>query len=339
MSSSGAARTPSRSGMGLPPRKTIPASPAVWSSTRPTRTPRWTPSTTWKPSQTCRRQPSSGTDRAMTTTIVLQQAINGVVLGSLYVLVALGLTLIYGVLVQINFAHADFVTLGAFAAYFFMHLVGGGYILSIAVAFAVGAALGWLINASIFTPLRHKGNELLPLIATIGVSVMMQNLMLAWFGPIPYAFETTYSSEVIRFAGIFVSWQNVIIIIVSTLTIALLYAFMRFTFLGKALRAVAQDRETAGLMGINPNHLIMLTFVIASALAGMGGAMLAPVLVLTPFAGTSVIVKAFAIVIIGGVGDVEGTPLSPLLLGPIANHPTPILYPRPLPLRRAPRLP
>ena len=224
----------------------------------------------------------------------------------------LGLTLIYGVLVQINFAHADFVTLGAFAAYFFMHLIGGGYILSIAVAFVVGAALGWLINAAIFTPLRHKGNELLPLIATIGVSVMMQNLMLAWFGPIPYAFETQYSSEVIRFAGIFVSWQSVIIIIVSILTIVLLYAFMKFTFLGKALRAVAQDRETAGLMGINPNYLIMLTFVIASALAGMGGAMLAPVLVLTPFAGTSVIVKAFAIVIIGGFGNVEGTILPAL---------------------------
>src|SRR6187431_3201013 len=246
----------------------------------------------------------------MTTTIVLQQAINGVVLGSLYVLVALGLTLIYGVLVQINFAHADFVTLGAFAAYFFMHLVGGGYILSIAVAFVVGAALGWLINAAIFTPLRHKGNELLPLIATIGVSVMMQNLMLAWFGPIPYAFETQYSSEVIRFAGIFVSWQSVIIIIVSILTIALLYAFMKFTFLGKALRAVAQDRETAALMGINPNHLIMLTIVISSA-----------------FAGTSVIVKAFAIVIIGGFGNVEGTILAGLLVGLIESFTTQFLDP------------
>jgi branched-chain amino acid transport system permease protein len=245
----------------------------------------------------------------MTTTIVLQQAINGVVLGSLYVLVALGLTLIYGVLVQINFAHADFVTLGAFAAYFFMHLVGGGYILSIAVAFAVGAALGWAINAS------------------IGVSVMMQNLMLAWFGPIPYAFETPYSNQVIRFAGIFVSWQNVIIIVVSALTIVLLYAFMKFTYLGKALRAVSQDRETAGLMGINPNQLIMLTFVIASALAGMGGAMLAPVLVLTPFAGTSVIVKAFAIVIIGGFGNVEGTILAGLIVGLIESYTTQFLDP------------
>jgi len=262
----------------------------------------------------------------MTTTIVLQQTINGVVLGSLYVLVALGLTLIYGVLVQINFAHADFVTLGAFAAYFFMHLVGGGYILSIGVAFAVGAALGWLINATIFTPLRNERNELLPLIATIGVSVMMQNLMLAWFGPIPYAFETPYS-QVLRFAGIFVSWQNVVIIVVSILTITLLYAFMKFTYLGKALRAVSQDRETAGLMGINPNQLIMLTFVIASALAGMGGAMLAPVLVLTPFAGTSVIVKAFAIVIIGGFGNVEGTILAGLIVGLIESYTTQFLDP------------
>ena len=265
----------------------------------------------------------------MTVTIVLQQAINGVVLGSLYVLVALGLTLIYGVLVQINFAHADFVTLGAFAAYFFMHLVGASYILSIGVAFLVGAILGWMINASIFTPLRRKGNELLPLIATIGVSVMMQNLMLAWFGPIPYAFETQYSNQVIRFAGIFVSWQNVIIIIVSSLTIALLYAFMKFAFLGKALRAVSQDHETAGLMGINQNQLIMLTFVIASALASMAGAMLAPVLVLTPFAGTSVIVKAFAIVIIGGFGNVEGTILAGLIVGrPFTGRRNAHRYPR-----------
>src|SRR5690349_6241501 len=134
-------------------------------------------------------------------TVVLQQGINGVVLGGLYVLVALGLTLVYGVLVQINFAHADIVTLGAFSAYFFMHGVGGGYPASIAVAFAAGAALGWLMNAAIFAPLRNKGSELLPLIATIGVSVMMENAMLAWFGPIPYAFESPYANDVIRLGG------------------------------------------------------------------------------------------------------------------------------------------
>src|SRR4030095_6688071 len=135
------------------------------------------------------------------STVILQQAINGIVLGSLYVLVALGLTLIYGVLVQINFAHADFVTLGAFAAYFFMHLLGGSYLASIPTALAVGAIVGWAVNVSIFAPLRHKGSELLPLIATIGVSTMMQNAMLAWFGPVPPAFETPYSQKVFRVAG------------------------------------------------------------------------------------------------------------------------------------------
>src|SRR5712691_4997946 len=260
-------------------------------------------------------------------TVVLQQGINGVVLGSLYVLVALGLTLIYGVLVQINFAHADIVTLGAFVSYFFMHGAGGGYIPSIGVALVVGAALGWLMNAAIFAPLREKGNELLPLIATIGVSVMMENAMLAWFGPIPYAFDSPYSNDVMRLGGTFITLQNALIIAMSVATIALLYAFMKFTFLGKALRAVSQDRETAGLMGINPNQLVMLTFVIASALAGMAGAMLGPVLVLTPFAGTSVIVKAFAIVIIGGFGNVEGTILAGLVVGLIESYSTQYLGP------------
>jgi branched-chain amino acid transport system permease protein len=240
----------------------------------------------------------------------------------------LGLTLIYGVLVQINFAHADVVTIGAFAAYFFTFNFGGNYLISIAVALIVGAALGWLVNAAIFAPLRERSNELLPLIATIGVSILLQNVMLLWFGPIPYAFDSPYSNQVIRLGGgTFITGQNIIIVVVSTLTIALLYVFMKFTFAGKALRAVAQDRETAGLMGINPNHLIMLTFVIASALAGMGGAMLGPILVLTPFAGTTVIVKAFAIVIIGGFGNVEGTIIAGLLVGLIESYTTQLVNP------------
>jgi len=261
------------------------------------------------------------------STVILQQGINGIVIGSLYVLVALGLTLVYGVLVQINFAHADIVTLGAFVAYFVTQWLSGHYFAAIVVALAVGAALGWLINAAVFAPLRERGSELLPLIATIGVSIMMQNAMLALLGPIPYAFETPYSNQVIRFGSLFFTLQNLLIILVSGASIAFLYAFMKFTFLGKALRAVSQDRETAGLMGINPNHLIMLTFVIASALAGMSGAMLGPVLVLTPFAGTSVIVKAFAIVIIGGFGNVEGTIIAGLLVGLIESYTTQFLDP------------
>jgi branched-chain amino acid transport system permease protein len=106
-------------------------------------------------------------------------------------------------------------------------------------------------------------------------------------------------------------------VLVAAVSVAALYAFLRLTFLGKALRAVSQDRETAGLMGINPSLLIALTIVISSALAGMAGALLGPVLVLTPFAGASVIVKAFAIVIIGGFGNLEGTILAGILVGVI----------------------
>jgi branched-chain amino acid transport system permease protein len=151
--------------------------------------------------------------------------------------------------------------------------------------------------------------------------------MLAWFGPIPYAFDSPYSNDVIRLGAAYISVQNALIIAVSLLTIGLLYAFVKLTLLGKALRAVSQDRETAGLMGINPNRLVMLTFVIASALAGMAGAMLGPVLVLTPFAGTSVIIKAFAIVIIGGFGNFEGTILAGLLVGLIESYTTQYLGP------------
>jgi len=239
-------------------------------------------------------------------------------------MVALGLTLIYGVLNQINFAHADFVTAGAFTAFFvatrFATKVLGlpdtaGYLLSIIAAFGMGALLGLAINAAVFAPLRERGDELRPLIATIGVSVLLENAQLALFGPVPYQFDTPFARETFRIGRIFFSAQSVLVVVVSALAIGALYAFLRFTYLGKALRAVAQDRETAGLMGINPGLLIGLTIVISSALAGMAGAMLGPVLVLSPFAGASVIVKAFAIVIIGGFGNLQGTIIAGLLVG------------------------
>src|SRR6185436_2107752 len=217
--------------------------------------------------------------------LIVQQSVNGVYLGCLYVMVALGLTLIYGVLNQINFAHADFVTVGAFAAFFTATRFAtktlglpdtGAYLLSLVVALGVGALLGLMVNALVFAPLRERGDELRPLIATIGLSVLLENAQLWLFGPIPYQFDSPFSRETIRFGKIFFSMQSVLVVAISAASIAALYAFMKFTFLGKALRAVAQDRETAGLMGINPNLLIALTIVIASALAGVGGALLGP---------------------------------------------------------------
>jgi len=253
-----------------------------------------------------------------------QQSLNGIYLGCLYVMVALGLTLIYGVLNQINFAHADFVTVGAFVAFFTAtRLAARGlglpdtaaYFVSIVLACGAGALLGLAINAAVFAPLRDRGDELRPLIATIGVSVLLENGQLALFGPIPYQFDSPFSRETLRLGPLFLTGQNLLVIGVTAAAIIALYAFLRLTFLGKALRAVAQDRETAGLMGINPGLLIGLTIVISSALAGMAGALLGPALVLTPFAGSTVIVKAFAIVVMGGFGNIEGTIVAGVLIG------------------------
>jgi branched-chain amino acid transport system permease protein len=257
--------------------------------------------------------------------LIVQQSVNGVYLGCLYVMVALGLTLIYGVLNQINFAHADFVTVGAFAAFFTATRFAtkwlgvpdtGAYLLSLFSALGAGALLGFLVSAAVFAPLRRRGaDELRPLIATIGVSVLLENGQLALFGPIPYQFDSPLARETVRIGKIFFSQQSALVVAVSVAAIAALYAFMRFTFMGKALRAVAQDRETAGLMGINENLVIALTIVIASALAGVAGALLGPVVVLTPFTGASLIVKAFACVIIGGFGNMQGTIIAGLLVG------------------------
>jgi len=258
-------------------------------------------------------------------TLILQQSVNGIYLGCLYVMVALGLTLIYGVLNQINFAHADFVTVGAFTAFFTATRLAtkvlgmpdiAAYLVSLVTALGAGAVLGVVVSAAVFAPLRRSGaDELRPLIATIGVSVLLENGQLALFGPVPYQFDSPLARETLRVGRIFFSAHSALVVAVSIAAIGALYAFMRFTFIGKALRAVAQDRETAGLMGINQNLVIALTIVIASALAGVAGALLGPVVVLTPFTGASLIVKAFACVIIGGFGNMEGTIIAGLLVG------------------------
>ena len=257
--------------------------------------------------------------------LVVQQSVNGIYLGCLYVMVALGLTLIYGVLNQINFAHADFVTVGAFTAFFTAtrfatkvlgHARHRRLLLSLIFALGAGALLGWLVNAAVFAPLRRRGRRAAPAHRhhrRVGAArerparaLRADSLPVRLAARARDASASGASSSARR-----ARWWSA----VSVLAIAALYAFMRFTFMGKALRAVAQDRETAGLMGINPNLLIALTIVIASALAGVAGALLGPVVVLTPFTGASLIVKAFAIVIIGGFGNMEGTIIAGLLVG------------------------
>jgi branched-chain amino acid transport system permease protein len=253
-------------------------------------------------------------------TTFIQQLLNGLTQGSLYVIVALGLTLIFGVLVQINFAHGEFLMLGAFAGFLGVDQLDLPYAASVVVATLVGGLMGLLIEYAIFRPLRKRKTDMLrPLVATVGVSILLQNLALLSFGPNPRQYASPYTQPTIEIAGLYLSYQRAIIFIASVSAIVALFIFLRNTALGRAMRAVSQDAPAASLMGVNVSRIILLTFIIGSALAGLGGGLLGPMLVIEPLVGANIIVLAFAIVIIGGFGNVNGTIIAGLLVGVIES--------------------
>ena len=251
--------------------------------------------------------------------LFLQQTFNGLVIGSVYILAALGLTLIYGILVQINFAQGEILMISAFAGYFAATLLKLDYFLCILLASLLGALLGIVLERVAFRPLRHT-SALAPLVATIGISLAFQNLARAWWTADPRQFTTVYLDQIIRLGGISFSVQRLIVLVLSGLTIAALYYGIQRTYVGKALRATSQDAEVAGLMGIDINQVVMITFAVGGALAGAAGALLGPLLVVQPFMGGAIMLKAFAIVILGGFGNVQGTILAGFILGLIESY-------------------
>jgi branched-chain amino acid transport system permease protein len=251
--------------------------------------------------------------------LFLQQTFNGLVIGSVYILAALGLTLIYGILVQINFAQGEILMISAFLGYFAADIFRLDYFLSIVLATVGGAVLGVALERVAFRPLR-QASALAPLVATIGISVALQNLAKAWWTADPRQFTTPYLDQIVRVGGVSFSVQRLIVLTVSALTIAGLYYMIQRTYMGKALRATSQDAEVAGLMGIDVNQVILFTFAVGGALAGTAGALLGPLLVVQPFMGGPIMLKAFAIVILGGFGNVQGTILAGFILGLIESY-------------------
>ena len=246
--------------------------------------------------------------------LFLQQTFNGLVIGSVYILAALGLTLIYGILVQINFAQGEILMISAFLGYFAASVWKLDYLLCIVLATLAGAVLGMALERVAFRPLRHA-SALAPLVATIGISVALQNLAKAWWSADPREFHTVYLDQVIRIGGISFSAQRLLVLVLSGLAIAGLFYAIQHTYVGKALRATAQDAEVAGLMGVDVSQVVLITFAIGGALAGAAGALLGPLLVVQPYMGGATMLKAFAIVILGGFGNVQGTILAGFLIG------------------------
>ena len=249
----------------------------------------------------------------------LQQVLNGLSLGAIYALIALGYTMVYGVLRFINFAHSDVFMVGAFIGYYVgEHLPGGtvwGGLVVLAAAMAGCAVLGILIERLVYRPLRG-GPTLNVLITAIGMSLFLEYTGQLVFGATPRAFPAIFPSKVISVHGLIISMNQVIVILVaSVLMVALEFTVFR-TKIGTAMRAVALNPKVAQLVGINIDVVISFTFGLGSMLAAAGGVLYAlnyPSI--DPLMGVVPGLKAFVAAVLGGVGNIPGAALGALILG------------------------
>jgi branched-chain amino acid transport system permease protein len=249
----------------------------------------------------------------------LQQLLNGLSLGAIYALIALGYTMVYGVLRFINFAHSDVFMVGAFIGYFVgEHLphgtIGGGLLVLVA-AMAGCAILGILIERLVYRPLRG-GPTLNVLITAIGMSLFLEYTGQLFFGATPRAFPSIFPNFVFSVHGLIISMNQIIVIVVAgVLMLALQFAVFR-TKIGTAMRAVSLNPKAAQLVGVNIDVVISFTFGLGSALAGAGGVLYAlnyPSI--DPLMGVVPGLKAFVAAVLGGVGNIPGAALGALILG------------------------
>lgn len=258
--------------------------------------------------------------------IFFQHLINGLVLGSIYALVALGYTMVYGILELINFAHGEVTMMGAMVALMIIGLFSavpmpgiGVLLLGLAGAVLVCAALGAVIERVAYRPLR-KAPRLAALITAIGVSIVLQNLAMIIWGRQYIAFPPILTITRYELAGATVTSLQLFIVALSALAMMVLYWLVQKTKLGRAMRATAQSAEVAGLMGVNINKIISITFVLGSALAALAGVMVSAYYGLAHYyMGFLLGLKAFTAAVLGGIGSIPGAMLGGLLLGVIES--------------------
>jgi len=250
---------------------------------------------------------------------LIQQLINGLSLGAIYALIALGYTMVYGVLRFINFAHADVFMLGAFIGYYTAPLVPAqsvwGGIVVLAAAMLGCALVGMLIERLAYRPLR-AAPTLNVLITAIGVSLLLEYSGQVFFGATPRTFPDLFPAQRFALGSLVISSNQVLVIGVTLVLVAALQWIIHRTRIGTAMRAVAQNPRAAMLMGINTNRVIAFTFGLGSALAGAGGILYAlnyPSI--DPLMGVAPGLKAFTAAILGGIGNIPGAALGGLLLG------------------------
>jgi branched-chain amino acid transport system permease protein len=260
--------------------------------------------------------------------IFLQQVLNGLVLGSVYALVALGYTMVYGILGLINFAHGDVVMVGALTALSVITtLVAAGVglpapvilLLALAVSMSVCMALGFTIERVAYRPLR-RAPRLAPLITAIGVSILLQTLAMMYWGRRYHTFPQIIKPTRHEFLGAAITDVQILIVLVSASIMGGLLLLVHFTRLGRAMRATSENQLIAGLMGVNINRIISATFIIGSALAAVAGVLVSANYGVAQYTmGFMLGLKAFTAAVLGGIGNLGGAMLGGLLLGLIES--------------------
>ena len=241
-----------------------------------------------------------------------QQIVNGLVMGSLYALVTMGVTLVFGLTGLVNFAHGQLVMVGAFIAF----MVGTQTALSALAALAIATAAGGLIGAGLERGLfrRTLDKPINGFVLSLGLVSIIQSSLALKFGTNPESLASPFPGSV-EFLGISAPKTRVFVFFVASGLCLAFYAFLKRSMLGTALRACSQDREVAGLIGIPAPRMLNTAFALGSGLAGAAGVLLAFAMPFTPFVGTAVVVKAFVIALAGGLGSIAGALWVAMLLG------------------------
>jgi branched-chain amino acid transport system permease protein len=248
----------------------------------------------------------------MTSSFFIQIAVNGLMLGLTYALIASGFSLIYGIMRLLNFAHGEFYMLGAFATYLLTERMGLDYFTSLILSMVLIAILGSIVYLVFFRPFEDKHDP--SLVIAVGVAMLIGGLSLLVFGEKDKSVSPVFSG-IIRAAGVTLSVERLFVIIAAILLMVALAIFIKLTRVGQAMRAVAQDREAAVLQGIGVTSTFVTCMAVSSALAGAAGALLAPLFVVNPFLGMHAMLKGLVVVVIGGLGSIPGAILGGLLLG------------------------
>ena len=253
----------------------------------------------------------------MDYSILLAQAVlNGLVIGAMYMLMAVGFTLVFGIMRVVNFAHGEFYMLGAFTGFFTYVYWEIPFIGCLIIAALIVGILGMLVERTLIQPFRS--DEMSGMIATLAISVIIQNGAVLLWGPVPRAMPDIVTGT-LAVGPFSFPWSRLVVIAAAALIFVVFWIFMQRTRLGRAMRAVAQDTETALIQGIRVNYIYPLAFGISVALAALAGALMGPVFSVSPFVGLTPMLKAFVVVILGGLGSVPGAVVGGLMLGMIES--------------------